>query len=150
MPAHPIDDATLALRIKAWEENGRITNAAARALGIHRTSMQHTIKVAVERGVLDEECLRDPCVPLRADYIEARTRKIAAYQKKKRKGDWRKPSVLNLPGRPFRLKIFGDPHLDSDGCNFELFEKHWMEMNAAEGVYGICIGDWFNNWLKAG
>jgi hypothetical protein len=50
---------------------------------------------------------------------------------------------------PFRLKVFGDPHLDSDGCNFELFEKHWLEMDAAAGVYGVCVGDWFDNWARA-
>lgn len=87
--------------------------------------------------------------PLAAEYQAARLRKIAAYQDKKRKGNWRKPSLLRLPARPFRLKVFGDPHLDADGCDFQLFEKHWQEMNAAEGVYGVCVGDWFDNWTRA-
>ena len=144
-----LSDTILKKRVAIWEECGRNTSAAARMLGMPRQTLQSTINEAGRRGVIDESELRDPNVPTADDYLAARTRKVAAFQKKKRKGDWRKPVVLNLPGQPFRLKLLGDPHLDADGCNFELFEKHWLDMDPANGVYGICVGDWFNNWLKA-
>lgn len=134
---------------ETYREVAGNVSAMARLLGISRQAAQNRVRKAKEAGYLDDIELHDACVPSRDDYLEARTRKISAFQKKKSKGDWRKPVLARLTPEPFRLKVFGDPHLDSDGCNFELFEKHWLEMDAANRVYGICVGDWFNNWLRA-
>ena len=98
--------------------------------------------------MLSDEETHSSVRPKRDDYISARARRVQAYQEKKRKGDWRKPVYTRLSPEPYRLKVFGDPHLDADGCNFELFEKHWLEMSVEDRVYGICVGDWFNNWLR--
>lgn len=87
--------------------------------------------------------------PALEEYADLRTRKLAAYARKKEKGTWRKASLVTLPPGPFRLKIFGDPHLDAAGTDFELFERHWLEMDPSEKTYGVCVGDWFNNWLRA-
>jgi hypothetical protein len=149
MPNLPMTDDEMRRRIAIWESGLRNTSEAARQAGVHRTTFQGMLRNAVDRGMLTEADMR-PCSAAAADdYQAARTRKIAAFQKKQRKGDWRKPVMTRLPAQPFRLKVFGDPHLDSDGCNFELFEKHWLEMDAAAGVYGVCVGDWFDNWARA-
>lgn len=148
MPNPSITDALILHRVSLWEDCARNTSAAARLAGIDRSTMQHTLRVANDRNLIEDSSLRDANVPAAADYLAAKERKIAAFQRKKRKGDWRKPVVAMLPDRPFRLKIFGDPHLDADACNFELFERHWLEMDPIKGVYGVCVGDWFNNWLK--
>lgn len=124
-------------------------SATARILGLKRQTVQNQLRHARDNGALDDAELNEPNVPNRDEYFAARERSIAAYQKKKRKGDWRKPVMSRLPARPFRLKVFGDPHLDADGTDFELFERHWLEMDAETGIYGICVGDWFNNWLRA-
>lgn len=142
-------DAVVTARLSTLRSLAGNITATARELGIGRATLQNTIRIGIERGLAPDLEIADPAVPLLADYVEARTRKIAAYQKKQRKGDWRKPVMIRLPDRPFRLKVFGDPHLDADGCDFELFEKHWLEMDAEAGVYGVCVGDWFNNWLRA-
>lgn len=136
-------------RVDIYRECGFNVSAASRLVGVARQTFRHSLRLACEAGLISEEEMHPPNVPTRDEYIGARTRKIAAHQNKKRKGDWRKPVVAKLPARPFRLKIFGDPHLDSDGCNYELFERHWLDMDAANGVYGVCVGDWFNNWLRA-
>lgn len=149
MPNPPMTEEKLRPRIDVWEANLRNTSAAARELKMPRETMQYSLRKAVEFGLLTEADLRAPNTPSAEAYQSARTRKIAAFQEKRRKGTWRKPVLARLPARPFRLKVFGDPHLDSDGCNFELFEKHWLEMDAAEGVYGVCVGDWFDNWARA-
>lgn len=130
------------------ETNGNIS-AIARLIGVNRQTTRRRVKIAKEAGFIEDDVLRDPNLPSRSDYMDARTRKIAAFQRKQKKGDWRKPVLARLTPEPFRLKIFGDPHLDSDGCNFELFERHWMEMDVTRRVYGVCVGDWFNNWLRA-
>jgi hypothetical protein len=149
MPNPGFTDEELKARVEVYRASNLNVSQTARILGNSRHSTRNALERAVERGMLDPQELREANVPSRDDYLSARTRKIAAFQKKQRKGDWRKPVMTQLPARPFRLKIFGDPHLDADGCNFELFERHWLDMDAAKGVYGICVGDWFNNWVRA-
>ena len=145
----PISDEDIKARLEVWEAHDRNTSATARELGLARSTIRLTVQNAMERGILPPDALHEPNPSQTSDYLEARERKIAAYQRKKRKGDWRKPVVAMLPERPFRLKVFGDPHIDSDGCNFELFERHWLEMDASRGILGISVGDWFDNWLRA-
>jgi transposase len=142
-------DDELEARIAVYRAANRNVSETARQLEKSRHTVRNMLMRAAERGMLEEWEIKDPTVPTRDAYLDARTRKIALFQKKQRKGDWRKPVMTQLPARPFRLKIFGDPHLDADGCNFELFERHWLDMDASKGVYGICVGDWFNNWLRA-
>lgn len=148
MPMTPIPKEKLERAVKIYRANGGNMSASAREAGMIRKSFYYHITRAKEEGLLDDMELHEPNVPLRDDYLAARERKFQAYQRKKRKGDWRKPVMLKLSPEPYRLKIFGDPHLDADGCNFELFERHWMEMSNEDRVYGICVGDWFNNWLR--
>ena len=135
--------------VRIYRETAGNMSQTARLIGLGRSATQNRIDWARENGLLDDMERRDPNVPRRDEYLSAREKKIAAFQKKKRKGDWRKPVATQLPAEPFRLKIFGDPHLDADGCNYELFEKHWLEMSVENKTYGICVGDWFNNWLRA-
>lgn len=149
MPNLPMTDEVMQSRLAVWHNTGRNTSAAARILSVTRPTLQEMLHKAVDRGFLTEADMRGSQTPLAEDYKSARLRKIAAFQAKQRKGDWRKPVLSQLPAQPFRLKVFGDPHLDADGCNFELFERHWLEMDAANGVYGVCVGDWFDNWLRA-
>lgn len=149
MGTPPMTDALIQSRLDIWNNAGRNISAAAREAQIPRSTFQHTLIVAAERKMISEADLNGANRPSAEAYQSARVRKIAAFQAKTRKGDWRKPVLSRLPARPFRLKVFGDPHLDSDGCNYELFERHWLEMDAASGVYGVCVGDWFDNWIRA-
>ena len=141
-------DDVIETRVATYRECGLNVSAAARALGIARQSMQGTLDAAKARNMLADCEIHDANTPSTSEYQSARVRKIASFQKKAAKGDWRKPKFSRLPDQPFRLKVFGDPHLDSDGCDYELFERHWLEMDAANGVYGVCVGDWFNNWPR--
>lgn len=47
--------------------------------------------------------------------------------------------------KPFGVMVFGDPHLDSNGCNWPLLERH-VEICRQSGVYGLNIGDTLDNW----
>ena len=135
--------------VEAYRASGLNASAAARSLAMDRGTFRHRLKLAAEDGMIgDEEVTRSPNTPDRDAYLAAKIRKLAAFEKKKAKGDWRKPTLIHLPARPFRLKIFGDPHMDSDAFDLALFERHWLDMDAENGVYGICVGDWFNNWLR--
>lgn len=134
--------------LAAWRGNNYNVRAAARALGKARSTVQGSISDARHHGLIDEVECGEASAPLAEAVLSARTRKIAAFQAKQRKGNWDKPVLVNLPEGPFRLKVFGDPHMDSNAFDIEQWEKHWFEMDAANRVLGVCIGDWFNNWLR--
>lgn len=136
-------------RVRVWEENGRSVSATARAVGRGRSAVKHSLDRAAEFGLIEERDLENPNVPIRMDYIAARDRKAAEYDRKKKKGDWRKPVLITIPHSVFMLKIFGDPHIDAESFNMMLFEKHWLDMDMSRGIYGMCVGDFFNNWTKA-
>jgi hypothetical protein len=142
-------DADLQAAAETYRRNRFNVSASARSMGLERPAMQRRLREAVKRNILGDEEMNPPNTPRRDDLLAARERKLAAFQRKSSRGNWRKLIPVELPNRPFRLKVFGDPHLDDDGCDFALFERHWREMDAETGVYGVCIGDWFNNWLRA-
>ena len=149
MPKQKVPKSVLEHTVNVLRESQYNVSEAARRLGLVRSAIRHRLDQARLEGIIGEtEGLNDPNVPDREQYLSARTKKIAAYEKKKKRGDWRKPVMTTITPEPYRLKVFGDPHLDADGCNFELFERHWLEMSNEDRVYGICVGDWFNNWLK--
>lgn len=129
--------------------SGMNYSETSRQLGKGRNTIKNRLRQAAAKGMIEEAQIHEQNAPKLDDYLAARERKLHAYQMKKRKGDWRKPVLTTLSPEPYRLKIFGDPHLDADGCNYELFERHWLEMDAESRVFGICVGDWFNNWLRA-
>lgn len=149
MPRQGPTDAQLKEFVETYRSSGFNVSQTARLAQVPRTTARRWLNFAQDSGFIGDEATRDPNVPTFESYLAAKERKVRAYQQKKSKGDWRKPVLTQLPEGPFRLKVFGDPHLDADGCNYELFERNWMEMSPQDGVYGICVGDWFNNWLKA-
>jgi hypothetical protein len=149
VPSIVKDRALLDAAVEAYRASNFNVSETARRLQLSRAGAKDRLRSAALVGMLTNEELSAPNAPSRDDYLAAKERKLAAFQRKKRKGDWRKPVMSRLPAEPFRLKVFGDPHLDSDGCNFELFERHWLEMDAEAGIYGVCVGDWFDNWMRA-
>ena len=44
------------------------------------------------------------------------------------------------------VKLFGDPHIGSSSTDHELFEYHFTQLDPTKGVYGVLIGDYFDNW----
>lgn len=148
MPTPKRTDESVKRIADAYRDHDFNTYATARTLGMPRATVQGYIRDAIARGYLSEE-VQQPPSDRRMDYMDARARMVAAFQAKQRKGNWRKPVLVKLPEGPFRLKVFGDPHLDSSGCNFELFERHWRSLDPSTGTYGVCVGDWFNNWRQS-
>jgi len=48
---------------------------------------------------------------------------------------------------PIAIVVFGDPHLDDDGCNWPLLRR-WVRMvSTTRGAYAGQIGDVTNNWV---
>ena len=53
---------------------------------------------------------------------------------------------VNIDG-PIGIAHFGDPHLDCDGCDIELFKRHCDIVNNTEGMFAGNVGDILNNWV---
>lgn len=50
-------------------------------------------------------------------------------------------------GGPYGIAHFGDPHVDDDGTDLDLIERHMRVVNATEGLFGATVGDVTNNWI---
>lgn len=48
---------------------------------------------------------------------------------------------------PFGISHLGDPHVDDDGTDIELLERHSDIINNTEGLFGATVGDITNNWI---
>ncbi len=64
---------------------------------------------------------------------------------RRRKAEKWLPITLD-EGGPFGVIVFGDPHMDANGCNWPLLLRH-IELAKRPGTYGICVGDKTNNWV---
>lgn len=53
---------------------------------------------------------------------------------------------INLDG-PIGVVHFGDPHIDDDGTDIELIEKHLNIVKNTPALLGANVGDMQNNWI---
>lgn len=56
------------------------------------------------------------------------------------------PVNINIEG-PFGIAHFGDPHVDDDGTDIGLLERHVQVVNSCEGMFAGNVGDFQNNWI---
>ncbi len=56
------------------------------------------------------------------------------------------PIRITIDG-PIGLAHFGDPHVDDDGTNLPLLERHLATVNNTEGLFAVNVGDYTNNWV---
>lgn len=73
-------------------------------------------------------------------------RREAAFRRKA-KAKRRLQTVRVRTRGPVGIVVFGDPHLDDDGCNWPLLRR-WVEaVSTTRGMYAGQIGDITNNWV---
>jgi hypothetical protein len=56
------------------------------------------------------------------------------------------PIKVKIDG-PFGIAHGGDPHLDDDGTDIALVQRHVGIINKTEGLFGANCGDFSNNWV---
>lgn len=56
------------------------------------------------------------------------------------------PVKVKIDG-PFGIAHGGDPHLDDNGTDISLVERHVEIINRTEGLFGANVGDFQNNWI---
>lgn len=55
--------------------------------------------------------------------------------------------TLELPAEPFGVMVFGDPHVDNEGCDWDALLTHVKLVQETEGCMAACVGDVQDNWI---
>lgn len=129
--------------------DGNVSRAAEH-LGLARSTIQNRLSLAEDRGIRDRNKLGfpdfvdgDEQIPVR-EIIRRKTEDFERTQRANAAKKWFRVTVDE--NRPYGIMMFGDPHLDDNGCHFPLLNRH-IEVAKQEGIYGLNIGDNTNNWV---
>jgi hypothetical protein len=144
-----LPDALAGRAVEAVREYGSIS-AAARALGLPRTTLAHHIDTAKARQLAAEapafEMGELPSELPTAD--ELLQRRSKQFTRKRDAIDARHliPVTVRMEG-PIGICHFGDPHVDDDGTDIDLLQKHVAIVNKTDGLFAGNVGDYSNNWV---
>ena len=142
---HTIEKIRTAIQDK--QESGDSLAKVARRHQIPRSTLREYWEEEAAPPVVRDKVQFPPTVdddiPTREiiDMMKKRYNKKVAFAERKK---W---LPINMPDDgPCALGIVGDPHVDDDGCNWPLLDKHCDIMRETEGFYAMNIGDTTNNW----
>ena len=124
---------------KIEELTGRKCSAGVMQTVLRKLSDKPFIKkVPIEQPAVEEEEyeIKD-LIQLR---IKASKNKIIKAKKRHNKS-------LVMPAKPTGIIVFGDPHVDNDGCDWETLLKHVTLVQETEGMLAACVGDMQDNWI---
>lgn len=143
------DDTLMQSAIKRIQGGERCTHVALDT-GIPRSTLKTRVKLAGEKSNLYKDATFSIAeLPDESRSVEEilEMRKTV-WKRKKAYDDAHKlvDVAVHLDG-PIAIATFGDPHLDDDGTDIELFQKHMDIVASTEGMWAINIGDLTNNWV---
>lgn len=156
MATPPLDPAELERRIDAVKKHG--VSEAARRLSMSRETLQASIRrhenaigERIERpytrpipsSMVEAPEIPSGDVPIE-DVISAQRERHRLMQERAVAHNW--PVVKVRSELPIGVMWFGDPHLDDNGCNWALLERHVDLCRTVPGIVGANIGDTTNNW----
>jgi hypothetical protein len=133
--------------IRLVDEYGSI-RGAARAKGIPRQTLQNRYHSAKDAGLSQPVPIADDLPPddiPTEEIIGLMKRRFAIRREHVKAKRWREFHVPTAG--PYALMLFGDPHVDDDGCNWALLEDHCELARKTKHLYAISIGDVHNNWV---
>jgi hypothetical protein len=120
---------------------------AAGALGMPRNTFLHRYNIAKAdppQKPFDAPALPDE-LPSADELLKRRKsqfgRKSAAKEARQLI-----PITVNVDG-PFGIMHMGDPHVDDDGTDIALLERHVAICNKTPGLFAANVGDYSNNWV---
>jgi hypothetical protein len=150
--AHPaLSEEKKAEALEALKAHkGNATNAA-KSLGLSRTTFQTRVQIAQatnKNGDKEKPFTVAPIPDEELDHeslIEWRKRQFEQKRRHKEAAKLRDVRI-RLDG-PIAIAHFGDPHVDDDGTDIALLERHMDIVNATEGMFGANLGDLQNNWI---
>ena len=154
MPTPPLSEDVLR---EAWDFANRAGTVAggAREAGIPQKTFESRVAQAISRlglppiGASKKSWTAAP-LPTKErnldDLLDAK-RKQAILAQEFEEGTKLARIKIHTPG-PIGLMIFGDPHIDSYGCDFNLLEAHLKIAKARpETIFPGNIGDIRDNWI---
>jgi len=100
-----------------------------------QTRRSNLIDMVIEDEVTEEE----PIEQLVAQRVEVSRKKKNKVTKHKK--------VVRLESKPVGIMIFGDPHVDNEGCDWDTLFDHIKLAQETEGVLAACVGDMQDNWV---
>jgi len=145
MPTKPLPGEEVARRLMTLKKERGNIRAAAKALGIERSTLRRT--VATYKNDI-KETIEFPDFPPENVPIESVIERLKE-QSRIRKASYEAHTWFPIKVKdssPIGIMWFGDPHVDDNGCDWELLARH-AELCRLPGVYGANIGDTTNNWF---
>ncbi len=146
MPSKPVSDADVAKRFEVYERLGRNNRAAAIELGISESTLRNTLmrykKPQTDGGIEFPDFPADD-LPIE-ELIDLAVKRSKIRKQSYEAHTWFTVNVND--DRPIGILWFGDPHIDDNGCDWELLKHYASLCEGTEGLYGANIGDTTNNW----
>jgi len=134
-------------------ENHSTRKAAADFLGVSQRTLRAVLATAKRRAAahngkqkakLEFDPVPDEDIPV-ADLWNQRAKKFAVKEAYEEATKLR--TVKVKAKGPIGILHFGDPHVDDDGTNVALIERHCKLVRETDGLFGANIGDTTNNWI---
>jgi GNAT superfamily N-acetyltransferase len=136
--------------LRAFKQHGS-QGAAARALGISRSTFQNRLHRAEADGIVlnNGEEIEFPDLPsseLPADQlIEQACARFEGHLTAREARRWMEIKVKT--NKPIGVCFVGDPHIDNNGCNWPLLRRDIALLNSTPGMHAVNIGDLTDNWI---
>ncbi len=158
MAQHPRTDEQLWTAVHLVRRfRGNVSNASRNST-LPLSTLTHQVRDAKKRfgyDVLTRPLENDPSdftLPVLPDDTPSAEELLAsrrtAYARKRTAVEARQlvPITVHLDG-PVGIMHGGDPHLDDDGTDVALIERHVALVQATPGLLGANVGDYSNNWV---
>lgn len=148
MPNPGCTDEEKAETVAAWKAHGGNISAMAREMKLERSTIRRRIARCAEDGLIEAPEFKPNRTRWRPFEEVVKARKDE-YRRFADAGDGRTIRWVRLDDdEPFIIMPLGDPHLDSPGTDLDLWE-HWCSfLDSENGVYGLPLGDWLDNWPR--
>ncbi len=127
------------------EETGITCTPGALSVAVEKLGLPTTLPSTHSPVVIKDVSDQDPdeaTIPIE-ELIEQR---INAAERKKIKATAH-TRELELPPEPFAIMVFGDPHVDNEGCDWSSLLDHVKLVQSTEGILAACVGDMQDNWI---
>lgn len=148
MGARPVTDEQKRTALAALADaSGNATQAAA-ALDVARTTFRRWLHEAQLRPPV-EAGFEPPVLPDElptADELLERRRKQFTRKATAKEARQLIRITVTVDG-PFGVMHMGDPHVDDDGTDIALLERHVKICNTTPGLFAANVGDYSNNWV---
>lgn len=149
-----VTDEQARAAVEAYERSGRNWAEAGRMLGLPRSTVQHHVKVASDRGLEGDTEVKErpfsiPALPSRDEPLEALLERRRATAERAIAAEAARqlvPIKLTMDG-PIGLWLCGDPHLDNEGCDFVRLETDLRLVANQPRILAINAGDVVDGWI---